>query len=221
MELFSAPSANSGSCNLSPNPLYSCVVVTDEQLMRAVRDGDAPKLGVLFERYHLPLHDFLARMTGNAAVAEDLVQDVFLRVLKYRATFRDEGKFDTWLYRIARNARVDYFRSRRPSESIEEAALELPQSGEGPADAIEREREVARLRRALLLLREDKRELIVLARYRAMKHEQIADLLGISVGAVKVRLHRAVQELRDIFLELPQEDKPWTAKRLVRNLQIV
>jgi RNA polymerase sigma-70 factor (ECF subfamily) len=189
--------------------------------MRAVREGDASQLGVLFERYHLPLHDFLSRMTGNAAVADDLVQDVFLRVLKYRATFRDEGKFETWIYRIARNARADYFRSRRPTESIDESALELPQPDDGPADAIAREREVARLRRALLRLREDKRELIVLARYRAMKHEAIAELLGIQVGAVKVRLHRAVQELRAIFLELPEEGKPWTAKRLVRNLQIV
>jgi RNA polymerase sigma factor (sigma-70 family) len=195
--------------------------VTDEQLMRAVRDGDVSRLGVLFERYHLPLFDFLSRMTGNQTVAEDLVQDVFVRILRYRSTFRDEGTFETWLYRIARNARVDYFRSRRPSESIEDSAMEIAQSGEGPAELVEREREVARLRRALLLLREDKRELIVLARYRAMKHEQIADLLGIQVGAVKVRLHRAVQELREIFLQLPEEGTTWTAKRLVRNLQIV
>jgi len=194
--------------------------VTDEQLMRAVRDGDVSRLGVLFERYHLPLFDFLSRMTGNAGVAEDLVQDVFVRVLKYRATFRDEGRFDTWLYRIARNARVDYFKSRRPSESIDDA-LEIPQPGDSPAETVQREREVVRLRRALLLLRDDKRELIVLARYRAMKHEQIAELLGIQAGAVKVRLHRAVQELRQIFLELPDEGTTWNAKRPARNLQIV
>ena len=189
--------------------------------MRAVRDGDVGRLGILFERYHLPLFDFLSRMTGNPGVAEDLVQDVFVRVLKYRATFRDEGRFDTWLYRIARNARADYFKSRRPSESIEESAMEIAQPGDGPADVVQREREIARLRRALLLLREDKRELIVLARYRAMKHEQIADLLGIQVGAVKVRLHRAVLELRDIFLKLPEEGGKWNAKRLGRSLQIV
>ena len=100
--------------------------------MRAVRDGDLSQLGTLFERYHPALHDFLCRMTGNAAVAEDLVQDVFLRVLKYRATFRDEGQFDTWLYRIARNARTDYFRSRRPTESIDEGAMDLRQHGEAP-----------------------------------------------------------------------------------------
>ncbi len=189
--------------------------------MRAVRDGDVSRLGILFERYHLALFDFLSRMTGNAGVAEDLVQDVFVRVLKYRATFRDEGRFETWLYRIARNARVDYFKSRRPSESLEGAAMDVPQPGDGPAEAVQREREVLRLRRALLLLREDRRELIVLARYRGMKHEQIAELLGVEAGAVKVRLHRAVQELRQIFLELPEEGAKWTAKRPARNLQIV
>jgi len=189
--------------------------------MRAVRDGDVSRLGVLFERYHLALFDFLSRMTGNAGVAEDLVQDVFVRVLKYRATFRDEGRFETWLYRIARNARVDYFKSRRQTESIEDSGLDIAQPGDGPAEAVQREREMARLRRALLLLRDDKRELIVLARYRAMKHEQIAELLGVEVGAVKVRLHRAIQELRRVFLELPEEGATWNAKRRARNLQIV
>lgn len=189
--------------------------------MRAVRDGEISRLGVLFERHHLALFDFLSRMTGNAAAAEDLVQDVFVRVLKYRATFRDEGRFETWIYRIARNARVDYFKARRPSEPLEDAAMELAQPGEGPAEAIQRRRETDRLRRALLLLRDDKRELIVLARYRAMKHDEIAELLGIEIGTVKVRLHRAVQELRQIFLDLPEEGAPWNAKPRVRNLQIV
>jgi RNA polymerase sigma-70 factor (ECF subfamily) len=201
--------------------VFSSLTVTDEQLMRAVRDGDVSRLGILFERYHVALFDFLNRMTGNSGVAEDLVQDVFVRVLKYRATFRDEGRFETWVFRIARNARVDYFKSRRPSESIDAAAMEIPHRGDGPAELVERQREVARLRRALLLLRDDKPELIVLARYRAMKHEQIAELLGIEVGAVKVRLHRALQELREIFLQLPEEGVQWNAKQLVRNLQIV
>jgi RNA polymerase sigma-70 factor (ECF subfamily) len=201
--------------------MFSSLTVTDEQLMRAVRDGDSSRLGILFERYHLPLFDFLSRMTGNPSAAEDLVQDVFVRVLKYRATFRDEGRFDTWIYRIARNARTDYFQSRRPTESLDQAAMEIPHAGAGPAEVVQRNREAARLRRALLLLREDKRELIVLARYRAMKHEQIAELLGIEVGTVKVRLHRAVQELREIFLQLPDEGTKWNAKRLGRSLPII
>lgn len=166
--------------------------------MLAVRDGDLAKLGLLFERYHLPLFDFLSRMTGDRAAAEDLVQDVFVRILKYRATYREGGRFETWMFRIARNARADYFRKHRTEEPLADEHLETPTSG--PPYALEREREMMRLKRALMTLREDKRELIVLARYCDMKHEQIAELLGIDTGAVKVRIHRAVKELREIFL---------------------
>ena len=78
--------------------------------MRAVRDGDLTRLGVLFERHHRALFDFLYRMTGDRGAAEDLVQDVFVRMLRYRGTYRDDGKFETWMFRIARNARADHFR---------------------------------------------------------------------------------------------------------------
>jgi RNA polymerase sigma-70 factor (ECF subfamily) len=188
--------------------------VTDEALMTAVRNGDLHQLGVLFERHHVPLFDYLSRMTGDRASAEDLVQDVFIRVLKYRRSYREDGRFETWLYRIARNARADYFRTRRPSEPIDDERLETP-SEPGPAGALEHERNVERLRRALLLLRDDKRELIVLTKYRGMSHEQIAELLGIEVGAVKVRLHRAVKDLRDVFLRL-SERPSWTVTTGIR-----
>jgi RNA polymerase sigma factor (sigma-70 family) len=187
--------------------------VTDETLMHAVRNGDVAKLGVLFERYHRPLFDFLARMTGNAAAAEDLVQDVFVRVLKYRATWRDEGRFETWLFRIARNARADYFKSRSADAPIEDAA-DHPSHAPLAVDTLARDRDVARLQRALMLLREDKRELIVLARYRGMKLDAIAELLGVEVGTVKVRMHRAVNELREIFLRL-NESPSWNTRNSV------
>jgi len=189
--------------------------VTDEALMIAVREGDLQQLGVLFERHHVPLFDYLSRMTGDRAAAEDLVQDIFIRVLKYRRSYRDEGRFETWLYRIARNARADYFRTRRPAESIDEERLDIAAVEAGPAGALEHERNVERLRRALLLLRDDKRELIVLTKYRGMPHEQIAELLGIEVGAVKVRLHRAVRDLRDVFLRL-SERPSWNVTTGIR-----
>ena len=189
--------------------------------MRAVREGDLAKLGPLFERYHVPLFDFLTRMTGDRAVAEDLVQDIFMRILKYRSTFRDTGSFETWLFSIARNARADYFRKRRLSEPLAEEALERPETGPGPATQLEAGRQQARLRRALMLLREDKRELLVLARYQDMKYEQIAEVLGIDVGAVKVRVHRAMRELRDIFFQLQDRNETWTAKSPRRTFQII
>ena len=195
--------------------------MTDEALMRAVRDGDLAKLGQLFERYHVPLFDFLTRVTGDRTAAEDLVQDIFMRILKYRATFRDVGSFETWLFSIARNARADYFRKRRPSEPLAEDAMEQPESSPGPARQLEAEREHARLRRALMQLREDKRELLVLARYQDMKYEQIAEVLGIEVGAVKVRVHRAIRELREIFLQLQDRNEPWNVKTSRRTFQII
>lgn len=178
--------------------------VTDEHLMRAVRDGDLSSLGLLFERYHVPLFGFLNRMTGDRGAAEDLVQEVFVRVLKYRATYRDGGSFETWLFRIARNARIDHFRKRRLVEPVPDERLERPSDAPGPAYRLEHERDMNRLKRALLRLREDRRELIVLARYQGMKYEAIAELLGIETGAVKVRVHRAMKELREIFLGMPE-----------------
>lgn len=178
--------------------------------MRAVRDGDLSKLGVLFERHHMALFDFLSRMTGDRTAAEDLTQDVFVRMLKYRETFRNEGRFETWMFHIARNARAEYFGRRAALEQSAEgidAATEAP----GPAHVAERDEQTALLRRALLQLRDDRRELIVLARYRGMKHEAIAELLCVDVGTVKVRIHRALKELRQIFLSLAG-DQSWNAK---------
>jgi RNA polymerase sigma factor (sigma-70 family) len=193
---------------VNARPKRQTTNVTDEFLMRAVRDGDVGQLGQLFDRYHGRLYDFLSRMTGNRVTAEDLVQDVFVRILRYRGTYRDDGRFDTWVFRIARNARADYFRRARPVEALADTAEEQPADGPGPALQFEHQRNATRLRRALLQLREDRRELIVLARYQGLKHEQIAELLGIEVGAVKVRLHRAIAELRDVFHKTGDGESP-------------
>jgi RNA polymerase sigma-70 factor (ECF subfamily) len=197
------------------------LTVTDEALMTAVRDGDLAKLDLLFERHHVALFDFLSRMTGNRTAAEDLVQDVFVRILRYRATYRVGNKFETWLFRIARNARADYFRTRQPLEPLSAEALEQPEPGPGPMRRLEADRERARLKQALLQLREDQRELIVLARFRGMTHEQIAELLGIETGAVKVRIHRALRELRNVFLQLSDGNPSCDVKRSTRTLQII
>lgn len=189
--------------------------------MTAVREGDLARLGVLFERYHIRLFDFLCRLTGDRQAAEDLVQDIFVRILKYRSTYREGGSFETWLFRIARNARADYFRTRKPNTALEDEVLERPDAGPSPARQLEAGRERTRLKRALMELRDDKRELIVLARFQGMTHEQIADLLGVEVGAVKVRVHRALKELRDIFVQLPDGNAPWDVKRSRRTLQII
>jgi RNA polymerase sigma-70 factor (ECF subfamily) len=159
-------------------------------------------------------------MTGTRTAAEDLTQDVFVRMLKYRSTFQDAGRFETWMFHIARNARADYFGRRAaaevPYEGIDEAATAEP----GPGDVLERDQERTLVKRALLQLSDDRRELLVLARYRGLKHEAIADVLGVEVGTVKVRIHRALKELREIFLKLAG-DHSWNAKTPRRTLRTI
>jgi len=188
--------------------------------MLAVRAGDLSRLAPLFERHHRPLFDYLARMTGNRPAAEDLVQEVFVRILKYRSTFRDTSRFHAWAFGIARNVRADYFQARRIRETALDEAPETASGETDAADAFEANRQAARLRRALLLLREDQRELIVLARYRGMKYEAIAELLGVEAGTVKTRMHRAVNELRRIFLRL-SENQSCSVKQPENGLLMV
>jgi RNA polymerase sigma factor (sigma-70 family) len=88
---------------------------SDEDLMIAVREGDVDQLEVLFARYREPLYDFFGRLTGSRAVSEDLVQEVFVRILKYRASYRETNRFVTWMYQIARNSRIDYFKKHPPN----------------------------------------------------------------------------------------------------------
>lgn len=174
---------------------------SDEELMSAVRAGDVRKLGALFDRHHASLFRYAMRMTSNRAWSEDLVQEIFVRILKYRETFRDGNGFTTWMFRIARNAYVDQARKKRWEVQTEDP-VDAPVS---PIDELEQEQELKLLRRALQKLPEQQREILVLARFQQLPYEQIADLLGIEIGTVKTRVHRAIKQLRDVYFELTRE----------------
>lgn len=185
--------------------------VTDELLMHAVQGGQLEALGELFERHHRPVFLFLSRTTGDPVVAEDLVQEVFVRILKYRHTYDAGSRFETWLFRIARNARADHFRKRGPLPAPVDAALDVAAPDPGPDRRLERQVDVQQLDRAMQQLGEEPRDLLVLARYHGLPYDRIAETLGIEVGAVKVRVHRAMKQLRAVFFRL--EDAPCAAKK--------
>jgi len=172
--------------------------MSDEELMSQVRSGVGEMLGLLFERYQTPLFNFYLKLTGDRSVSEDLVQDVFFRILKYRQSYRVETPFRAWMYQIARNARLDYLRRRRPETSWE------PEMSPAvtPTDTAQSSQEALLLHRALMRMSEEKREVLVLSRFQDLKYEEIARLLSCETGTVKTRVHRALQELREIFLEL-------------------
>jgi RNA polymerase sigma factor (sigma-70 family) len=196
------PAETPPPCNVfDESQLHPPDTVTDEALMLAVKNGDVDGLSVLFERHHRPLFGFFYRMLGDRAAAEDLVQDVFVRVLKYRHTFRPQFSFEPWLFQIARNARRDFARNLRAMVHLDDD-LEVEAPAPGPGARFEQQQDAALLRKALGRLPADKRELIVLSRYRGMDYAQLAALLDADAGTIRVRLHRAIRQLGEIFCQL-------------------
>src|SRR5262245_5448724 len=181
---------------------------TDRELMLAVRTGDVQKFGLLFDRYHQRLFEFFYRLSGDAASSEDLVQEVFLRMLKYRRSFRPDSEFRAWMYQIARRARIDRFKKQGNSPVMPESP-----GFDGPEELLHETEQADLLKQALLRLPEDKRELLVLARLQEMKYGQIASLLNVEVGTVKVRVHRAIVELREIVLQMSGEQQKCNVKK--------
>lgn len=169
--------------------------------MLRVKSGDVDKMGLLFERYHRPLFSFLYHMTGKADTSEDLVQNVFYRMLKYRHTFTGEGEFRTWMYHLARNVLNDAVRQNQEKNHVDVHLMADRIGGGTAADAeYEKMQDAESLHKAMARLSEDHREILVLSRFQELKYEEIARILNITEGAVKVRVHRALGELKKVFL---------------------
>lgn len=157
--------------------------------MEQVRDGNIKKLAILFERYHISLFNFFLRLTGgNRGDSEDLVQNVFIRILKYRTTFNNQNKFAVWLYKIARNVHMDHLRKTLPEVSNEERINREPVAREDDIEKIEQSRMIENLNTALLCLPEKKREVLILSRFQKLKCREIAEIMGCKPGTVKVRI---------------------------------
>lgn len=180
--------------------------LTDKQLMFRVRDGDLDKLGILFQRHNRMLYNFFLRMTSSVAASEDLVQEVFFRMLKYRHTYRGDSEFSVWMFRIARNSRADYFSKQKRHASDDGLEPDMLESLDaGPSKMVENEQENRLLHAALARLSDEDREVLLLSRFEEVKYKEIANMLGCLEGTVKARVHRAIKRLRDTFFELSGE----------------
>jgi len=176
----------------------------DNDLMLKVRDGDLGKLSFLFERYHRALFNFFLRSTGSRDLSEDLVQEVFLRILKYRHTFRPGSQFSAWMFHVARNAQIDHYRKHKHADeashdSEDDMFSEIASPGLTPEERLVKRQETRFVRKALSRLPMERRQVLILSRYQGLKYEEIATILGCDVGTVKGRVFRAIRELADVF----------------------
>ncbi len=172
--------------------------------MLKVKSGDLDKLGLLYERHKKRLFGFFYNMGNNPSVSEDLVQNVFVRMLKYKSSYTGEGLFVAWMFRMARNVNHDHHNKvAKEKISLNVSSGELGNAAEDDLnDDIEKEGNSVLLRKALAKLPDEKRELLIMSKYKGLKFKELADIIGCTEGAAKVRVHRALKDLRSIFLEL-------------------
>jgi RNA polymerase sigma-70 factor, ECF subfamily len=181
----------------------------DRALLDRIRQGDASGAAELFERYAPAILRFADRLLGDRAVAEEVTQEVFLKLITRAHQYDGRAGVSSWLFAIAANACRDRRRRDRRAPVIPlEGLPEPPDKGEGvERGLLDRERSAA-VRRALNALSEEQREALVLARYHGLPYVEVARVLGISVGAVKTRIFRAVETLKIHFSE---GERAWNA----------
>jgi RNA polymerase sigma factor (sigma-70 family) len=176
--------------------------MTDETIMEAVKSGDLQQASVLFERYHKRIFNFLARMAMDRELAEDLTQNVFLRIIKYRNSYREGARFQSWIYQVARNVFTDHYQTQKNKFSdfvdVEKISDRLHDANENE-DLDEREK---LLHRSMAMLNDEQRELLVLTRFQHMKYEEVAVVMDTTVANIKVKVHRAIAKLREHYFEL-------------------
>ena len=169
--------------------------------MYQVKDGQLPELRQLFNRYNIPVYNFFLRLTADAGSSEDLTQNLFYRIIRYRHTFNaGNGSFRSWMYQMARNLHADHCRQQLRMAEMIRSVHDYPEDvAEKQEGFIEHDFEL--LKKALSGLGPVDRELIVLSRYEGLKYAEIARMKGMSLSAVKVQIHRALKELRILYFK--------------------
>jgi RNA polymerase sigma-70 factor (ECF subfamily) len=185
------------------------VNITDELLLTKFVSGDTNAFDELINRYYKPIFRFLVRFTGRQHLAEDLIQDVFIKVYKSADTFDPTRRFRPWLYQIAANRARDAIRSAGRSEKQltlvdsedHELTLDHLATDDSPSPDCEliRRETTEKVKDALMAIPEQLREILILAYYDKLPYKDISDTLGIPLGTVKSRLHKAVATFGEVW----------------------
>ena len=179
--------------------------VTDEQLIKWVADGDPSCLATLFERYHRGVYQFCLQITRHPAQSEDLVQDVFLKILNKSRSFRGDGSFKAWMFNIARNVTLDHVRKarRQNTDSIDDDLMDLHLADNRSAEqAAAGSQKMQLVMQALTKLPSAAREVIWLGRFEFDNYEELGHALACNAGTARVRMHRAIALLNSTYTSI-------------------
>jgi RNA polymerase sigma factor (sigma-70 family) len=192
-------------CNFTGNQCRRTIKLkvaetTDEILMENVKSGNLSGMSVLFERYHLRVYNFFFRLTYDMDVSNDLTQNLFYRMIKYKNSYKNEYSVKSWIFQIARNLHTDFCNEEKRSGEL---FLKTDKYYVEPSDDTEgyQEDDYVRLEKAMSNLSVEQKEIIVLSRYQGMKYEEISEITKQSVGAIKVAMYRAIKQLRGIYFK--------------------
>ena len=162
----------------------------DQMLIESVADGDKQALEQLFARHSARIYRFVLRITGNAALSEDIVSEVFLEIWRRPGRFEGKAQVSTWMFAIARNKALQALRSRWQKPSDEEGAAEVVDSADDPETAVHEKSRSIVLRKCLSRLSPIQREIVDLVYYHEKSVAEVAQIVGIPTGTVKTRMFR-------------------------------
>ena len=169
--------------------------------MFAVQAGEIDRIGELFDRHHRKLYNFFLKLTRHRETSEDLVQDVFVRVLRYRHSYRGGSSFTTWMFRIAYNCFYDNSAKAKQTDTPDEDPDCLPVEPE-QLDKVLADEQSCMLQRALAGIPQRDRAILTMSAFHRMKYREIAEVLGCSEGTVKTRVYRSLRQLKKIYTQL-------------------
>lgn len=178
--------------------------LSDQQLIAKTLEGQTAAFGILVRKYQNRLFNSMVHLLRNSSDAEDVVQDAFLLALRKLDSFQGNSQFYTWLFRIARNTAISKLRRKKPTVSLEftdsQPRLDFPDDGPAPSTDMERRERRTGLMRAMDLLSSEHREILILREMEEQNYETISEILGLPVGTVRSRLHRARSQLKELLL---------------------
>lgn len=184
--------------------------ITDADLMLEVKGGNIRSFEILVGRHQRPLINYFFRMTWDRQAAEDMAQEVFIRIYNHAKDYEPQAKFTTYMYRVARNLWID--KMRHEGHAPRTVSLDAPVDSEGdtfhdvvsreapsPDARMDRDERAAIVRTAIETLPDEQKQVLLLAEAKGMKYQEVADVMGIPLGTVKSRMHAAMTKLKDVL----------------------